>query len=124
MSSFFFFLHLKTSLLSAKLIIIFFISQCNEVGASPRMEREGLLRSLQILESAGLRVGAIVTDRHPSIQKYLREQRPEIQHYFDTWHVSKGNCLAAFQINQIYIHNSNIISQLVTQVTKAQMKLN
>ncbi|XP_051988963.1 uncharacterized protein LOC127648343 [Xyrauchen texanus] len=54
------------------------------------MEREGFLRSLQFLESAGLRVGAIVTDRHPSIQKYLREQRPEIQHYFDTWHVAKG----------------------------------
>ncbi|XP_051994441.1 uncharacterized protein LOC127652376 [Xyrauchen texanus] len=54
------------------------------------MEREGFLRSLQFLESAGLRVGAVVTDRHPSIQKYLREQRPDIQHYFDTWHVSKG----------------------------------
>uniref|UniRef100_A0A8C1U4M5 Uncharacterized protein n=1 Tax=Cyprinus carpio TaxID=7962 RepID=A0A8C1U4M5_CYPCA len=64
--------------------------QSNEVGASPRMEREGFLRSLQFLESAGLRVGAIVTDRHPSIQKYLREQRPDIKHYFDTWHVSKG----------------------------------
>lgn len=80
------------------------------MGASQRMEREGFLRSLQFLESAGLRVGAIVTDRHPSIQKYLREQRPEIQHYFDTWHVSKGNCLPAFQINQIYTQQQHNIT--------------
>ncbi|XDV25779.1 hypothetical protein PO909_029637 [Leuciscus waleckii] len=64
--------------------------QSNEVGSSPRMELEGFLRSINFLESEGMKIGALVTDRHPSIQKYLREQRPDIQHYFDTWHVSKG----------------------------------
>lgn len=70
-----------------KIILLF---QSNEVGASPRMELEGFLRSINFLESEGMKIGALVTDRHPSIQKYLREQRADIRHYFDTWHVSKG----------------------------------
>ncbi|XP_051977582.1 uncharacterized protein LOC127639555 [Xyrauchen texanus] len=88
--------------------------QSNEVGASPRMESKGFLRSLQFLESAGLRVGAIVTDRHPSIQKYLREQRPEIQHYFDTWHVSKGEEAVekwksvTNHVQNVHHHNSDL----------------
>jgi hypothetical protein len=54
------------------------------------MEKEGLVRSLALLQEAGISIDAIVTDRHPQIQKFLREMAPSIEHYYDTWHVAKG----------------------------------
>ncbi|KAL2096063.1 hypothetical protein ACEWY4_008211 [Coilia grayii] len=62
--------------------------QSNEVGGSHNMEKEGLVRSLQLLESKGVAVDYIVTDRHPQIQKLLRERN--ITHYYDVWHLEKG----------------------------------
>lgn len=37
-----------------------------------RMEKEGFVRSLSMLEERGLEVEAMVTDRHTGVQKYLR----------------------------------------------------
>lgn len=37
------------------------------------MEKEGLKRCLDLLESNGLTVDYIVTDHHPQIQNYLRD---------------------------------------------------
>ena len=54
------------------------------------MEKEGLARSLKFLQSRGLSPDAIVTDRHPQIQKYIREAVPSVKHYYDVWHVAKG----------------------------------
>lgn len=45
---------------------------------------------MQILNDQQLRVGLLVTDRHPQISKWLREQHPEISHRFDIWHIAKG----------------------------------
>ena len=64
--------------------------QSNEVGGAVYCEKEGLARSLDYLKKAGLTVDVIVTDRHPQITKYLREQHKEITQYYDIWHVSKG----------------------------------
>ena len=52
------------------------------------MEKEGLARSLQLLESKGVAADYIVTDRHPQIQRFLRERK--IPHYYDAWHLDKG----------------------------------
>ncbi|KAK0156613.1 hypothetical protein N1851_000044 [Merluccius polli] len=57
----------------------------NEVGGSHNMEKEGLIRRLQLLES---KVDYIVTDRHPQIQKCLCDRK--ITHYYDVWHLEKG----------------------------------
>lgn len=57
------------------------------------MEKEGLVHVLKFLEDHGLRVEVLVTDRHTQINKWVRENRPEIKHYFDVWHVAKGNCM-------------------------------
>lgn len=65
-------------------------AQSNEVGGSPRMEKEGLARSLQFLQSTGLLPDAVVTDRHPQIQKYIREAVPSVKHYYDVQHVANG----------------------------------
>ncbi|XP_049447488.1 uncharacterized protein LOC125897969 [Epinephelus fuscoguttatus] len=64
--------------------------QSNEVGGSVWMEKEGLIRSLAFLDESGVKAASLVTDRHPQVQKYLREQRPDIMHYYDVWHVAKG----------------------------------
>ena len=54
------------------------------------MEKEGLIRSVRLIEDAGLEIGSLVTDRHPQIQKHVREQMKSTTHYFDVWHVAKG----------------------------------
>ncbi|XP_042565521.1 uncharacterized protein LOC116223275 [Clupea harengus] len=61
--------------------------QSNEVGGSYHMEKEGLKRSLALLEARGVTLDSIVTDRHPQIQKFLREAN--ITHYYDVWHMEK-----------------------------------
>ncbi|XP_077427584.1 uncharacterized protein LOC144055469 isoform X3 [Vanacampus margaritifer] len=62
--------------------------QSNEVGGSYHMEKEGLRRSLVLMESRGISVDCIVTDRHPQVQKFLREQ--EITHYYYVCQMAKG----------------------------------
>ncbi|XP_028444628.1 uncharacterized protein LOC114562455 [Perca flavescens] len=62
--------------------------QSNEVGGSYHMEKEDLTRSLALLESRGVKLDCIVTDRHPQVQKFLRERN--ITHYYDVWHMAKG----------------------------------
>lgn len=66
------------------------IIQSNEVGGSYHMEKEGLFRVLQFIQQKGLVVGVLVTDRHRQINKWLRENYPNIKHYYDVWHVAKG----------------------------------
>ncbi|KAF1380251.1 hypothetical protein PFLUV_G00184890 [Perca fluviatilis] len=62
--------------------------QSNEVGGSSYMEKEGLIRSLDLLHGSGVKLDCIITDPHPQIQKFLRERK--ITHYYDVWHVAKG----------------------------------
>lgn len=52
------------------------------------MEKEGLRRGLDLLESNHLHVEYIVTDHHTQVQKYLRERVKK--HYYDVWHLEKG----------------------------------
>ena len=52
------------------------------------MEKEGLKRSLALLEASGVTLDCIVTDRHLQIQKYLREKG--ITQYYDVWHIDRG----------------------------------
>ena len=65
-----------------------FYQQSNEVGGSYYMEKEGLKRSLALLEASGVTLDCIVTDRHLQIQKYLREKG--ITQYYDVWHIDRG----------------------------------
>ncbi|KAI0231584.1 hypothetical protein LSAT2_018052, partial [Lamellibrachia satsuma] len=36
-----------------------------------------------------LQIDTIVSDRHPQTPKWLREKRPDTNHYFDVWHLAK-----------------------------------
>ena len=57
------------------------------------MEKAGLIESLEFLDKKKKRVDGLITDRHPSIQKYMREHRPETEHSFDLWHIVKGKTI-------------------------------
>ena len=61
------------------------------MGGSYHMEKEGLHRVLNFLHQQKLPVDVLVTDRHRQINKWLRESYPSITHYYDVWHVAKGN---------------------------------
>ncbi|KAA0702421.1 hypothetical protein E1301_Tti017039 [Triplophysa tibetana] len=61
---------------------------CNEVDGSYHMEKEGLKRCLDHLDSNGLAVEYIITGRHPKTQKFLRECN--IVQFYDVWHFKKG----------------------------------
>ncbi|XP_067682035.1 uncharacterized protein [Haliotis asinina] len=54
------------------------------------MELEGLKRGLSFLEEKGCSIKEVITDRHVSVKKYMREQHKDKEHYFDVWHVTKG----------------------------------
>lgn len=53
------------------------------------MEKEGLKRSLSVLEARGLTPDSVVTDCRAPIEKYLREFK--ITHYYDVCGMEKGN---------------------------------
>lgn len=65
------------------------VVQVTEVNNSNAMELEGLKRCLAFLLQF-VNISTITTDRHASVQKYLRETFPRIVHYFDVWHVAKN----------------------------------
>jgi len=54
------------------------------------MEKMGLVRSLKFLCDSSIPVATLVTDRHNQIAKYMAEVKPEIEHRYDVWHISKG----------------------------------
>lgn len=76
------------------------------------MEKEGLVRGLDFLEKSGLEVGVLVTDRHPQIQKYLREKKPNITHYYDVWHCAKSTYVSTDTLG--FVLSSNHICNAVT----------
>ncbi|XP_031550632.1 uncharacterized protein LOC116288061 [Actinia tenebrosa] len=53
------------------------------------MEFPGFKNCMGYLLGSGLAIGTIITDRHVSIRKYMREQLSHITHYFDLWHLKK-----------------------------------
>ena len=60
------------------------------------MEKEGLVRAVQLLHSNDLTVGILVTDRHSQITKWVRENLPNTHHYYDVWHLAKGKSYHTF----------------------------
>lgn len=64
--------------------------QSNEVKSSYHMELEGLKRMFRTIESKGLTIHKLVTDRHRQLAKHIRETTPNVIHLFDVWHVAKA----------------------------------
>ena len=53
------------------------------------MELEGLKRCFKTLDDNNVDIYSLTTDRHPSVQKFMREERSVIKHYYDVWHMAK-----------------------------------
>ena len=64
--------------------------QSSEVANSNAMELEGLKRCISRLQEEGIEISDFTTDRHPQVKKYMREQHPGTNHWYDVWHVAKG----------------------------------
>ena len=61
------------------------------MGSSTAMELEGTKGCFDNLQKvAGLAIKVFVSDRHRGIAKWIRENQPSVDHYFDQWHVAKG----------------------------------
>lgn len=74
--------------LNTNTIVDLQLIQSNEVGGSSYMEKEGPKRSLSLLRARDVNIDCIVTDRHPQIQKFLREE--SVTQFYDVWHMEKG----------------------------------
>lgn len=66
-----------------------YVVQSPDVKSSSHVEKAGVVKCLNDLWSADLKIAATTNDRHPSIRKHLRDQKPEADHELDTWHVAK-----------------------------------
>lgn len=60
------------------------------------MELEGLKRGLAALHDNGIEVQDLVTDRHVMIKAYMKRECPNVNHYFDVWHITKGTYTCQF----------------------------
>ena len=61
-----------------------------EVTNSNAMEVEGLARCIKTIEDHGVSITGIATDRHPQVTYFMKTQKNEIIHQYDTFHVAKG----------------------------------
>ena len=86
-SNFFFF---SFSQSVAHIHVFIFHLQSSEVKNSYHMELEGLKRAIKDMTEKGIEIVELVTDRHSMVKKYMREENPEIRHWFDIWHCAKG----------------------------------
>jgi hypothetical protein len=64
--------------------------QSTEVKNSNAMELESLKRQLKFLEDNEVQVTKLVTDRHVQVSSYMANEKPDVEHAFDVWHVAKG----------------------------------
>ena len=53
------------------------------------MEKICFTKTLNELEEKNLVISPTTADRDIQIKKYMREERPEISHQFDIWHIYK-----------------------------------
>ena len=70
--------------------------------SSPKMEKEGFVRSMAFFRSKGKAVTNLVTDRNYVIGKVVNEQFAGVTHYFDVWHFIKSKC-AVYNTSQVTI---------------------
>ena len=54
------------------------------------MELAGAKRCFSFLEAGGVKIKKFISDRHAGIAKWVREMRPETNHFYDIWHVARS----------------------------------
>ena len=66
------------------------VTQFTECGNSNRIEKYDFQKVLRGMEARDINIKQITTDRHVQIKIFMREERPNISHQFDIWHVCKN----------------------------------
>lgn len=51
------------------------------------MEKEGCIRGMKYMKEQELDIDLFVTDRHPQITKWMKDNMPGTRHKFDVWHL-------------------------------------
>ena len=59
-------------------------------GNSSRMEKKGLEILLEKMNAFNLPIRSLTTDRHTQIRCFMKNEKPDILHQFDVWHVGKN----------------------------------
>jgi ribonuclease HI len=76
---------------STKLILHTVCLHKSQTGnVSGRMEVAGITQGLQYLQNQGLVINRLTTDRAKAIITLMKQKFPNIQHFFDMWHFTKG----------------------------------
>ena len=76
------------------------------------MEKEGLVRTLELKKKRGLEVSVLVTDRYRQIAKFVREVHSDIMHYYNVWHLVKGKVLTSVNLTSLLAPTMNVILAL------------
>ena len=71
-------------------ILYFSVVHVGTVANSSRMELKGLVDCLDSLQEEGVKIRSLTTDRHIQIHPYMKNNRNDIKHQFDIWHVGKN----------------------------------
>ena len=77
------------------------------------MEQEGLSRSVAAFKEQNLTIGKLITDRHRSIAKWVKQVLPSTDHRYDVWHIAKSKVVDVF-VNYSCTHYNNAFVQLIT----------
>lgn len=64
------------------------------------MEKEGLRRSVDLLEESGVKLDCVVTDRRPQIRQFLKDRK--INHRYDVWRTVKGDAASLLSENTFH----------------------
>ena len=71
-------------------ILDFCVVHVATAGNSSRMELVGLQKVLETAEENDLEINSLTTDRHIQVRCFMKNEKPEINHQFDIWHVGKN----------------------------------
>ena len=71
-------------------VIHFHVTHVRQAGNLAKMEKTGLIKLLEKVETLGVKARSITTDRHQGVTKYLREERQDIIYQYDIWHFTKN----------------------------------
>ena len=78
------------------------------------MELESLKRQMKYLEDNNFCVTNLVTDRHIQFSAYMANEKPEVEHSYDVWHVAKGRIVFTVYGFHYYIYRNLVITLIVS----------
>ncbi|CAB4002145.1 Hypothetical predicted protein, partial [Paramuricea clavata] len=91
------------------------VIKSTEVKNSNAMELESLKRQLKYLEDNRVEVNKLVTDRHIQVSAYMANEKREVEHSYDVWHVAKGS--AAYKKLEEMLTRPRLIAAILLDCT-------